>query len=214
MFSILLEYKMSEHFDYGDPPDEAAWTLVRWLERHAESLLAPENGVPLTPDDRANLESAAEQLQPAFEEFIDAFVEPLRLQNPSKAVDAFALVSDMMKAAFAIGASGFVPESAEKIFKAGASKGGTISGKSRRENRPWVPHFEELAAKIYDEDKSLSDEKFATEISFQWRDPDVKCPASIKTLKGHLKEMRAAGTLGPKIPKPKEKKAPRTGSRK
>src|SRR5512139_2202641 len=102
-------------------PDEAAWTLVRWLERHAESLLAFENGVPLTPDDRANLECAAEQLQPAFEEFIEAFLKPIGLQNPSASMHAYAMIRDMLEASFTVGARGFIPETAEKIFKAGSS---------------------------------------------------------------------------------------------
>ena len=129
---------MDNKFDHGDPPDEIAWAFMRWLEHHAEGMLGQRTEC-LAPDDRANLKAAVEHMRPAFDEFVSVIVKPLSRSHRPEAMQAFALINDLMNAAFAIGASGVLPEGAEQFLKKKlGSKGGTRSGEVRRENRAWV----------------------------------------------------------------------------
>jgi hypothetical protein len=102
---------------------------------------------------------------------------------------------DVLKRASAL--AGAVPSAIEL-----GRRGGKRSGEVRRENRPWVPHAEELAFAI---DPNLSDEDIALAISDRWKLGDVNCPGH-RTLVRFVTELRAGGRLPARTPRPKAPK--------
>jgi hypothetical protein len=89
-------------------------------------------------------------------------------------------------------------EEAEKrkrrAMSKGGRKGGKESGKTRKENRPRVPHATELAPAIFTELSEASDEKVALEIRDRWKLEHPPAP-SVRTLVRFFNELREAGTL-------------------
>jgi hypothetical protein len=90
------------------------------------------------------------------------------------------------------------PKEAQKrkrrAMSMGGRKGGKESGKTRKENRPWVPHATELAPAIFTELSEASDEKVALEIRDRWKLEHPPAP-SVRTLVRFFNELREAGTL-------------------
>jgi hypothetical protein len=81
-------------------------------------------------------------------------------------------------------------------------RGGKRSGEVRRKSRRWVPHAEEIALTI---DPNLSNEDIANAITDRWKRADVNYPGD-RTLVRFVAQLRAAGTLPPREPRPKASK--------
>jgi hypothetical protein len=102
---------------------------------------------------------------------------------------------DILKRASAL--AGAVPSATES-----GRRGGKKSGEVRRKSRRWVPHAEEIALTI---DPNLSNEDIANAITDRWKRADVNYPGD-RTLVRFVAQLRAAGTLPPREPRPKASK--------
>ena len=102
---------------------------------------------------------------------------------------------DILKRASAL--AGAVPSVTEL-----GRRGGKRSGEVRRKSRRWVPHAEEIALTI---DPNLSNEDIANAITDRWKRADVNYPGD-RTLVRFVAQLRAAGTLPPREPRPKASK--------
>ena len=71
---------------------------------------------------------------------------------------------------------------------------GKRSGETRRENRPWVPHAEELARAARGDDPTLSNEKIADHVVSSWKLAAVEFPGH-RTLTRFVSELRTDGRL-------------------
>jgi hypothetical protein len=85
-------------------------------------------------------------------------------------------------------------ERKRRAMSDGGRKGGENSGKTRKENRPWVPPATEFAPAIFTELSEASDEKVALEIRDRWKLEHPPAP-SVRTLVRFFNELREAGTL-------------------
>ena len=80
------------------------------------------------------------------------------------------------------------------IVRSLAAAGGKASGESRRKNRPWVKHAEELAKAGRVENREISQDDLAAEIIAAWKMETPRSPGP-GTLKKHISEMEHKGDL-------------------
>jgi hypothetical protein len=81
-----------------------------------------------------------------------------------------------------------------RAMSEGGRKGGKNSGKTRKENRPWVPHATELEKVIRTTFPDASDETVAVEIVTRWK-LETPLPPTVRTLEKFVSEFRKPGTL-------------------
>lgn len=190
----------------GDPPDEAAWGLVRYLQHSAEPLGGPMASEFMTPADRAHLTRAGEVLVPAFTR-LEKLLPTMGSENQAFSRRVYRLVHDLMLAAFVVGAAGVIPESANGFFESKArSKLGSLGGKAswdlRKEDHKTAQDYGlELAKAIRRERPELSQTKLADEMQKQYK---LKPKPVHETLVGHISAWENAGVLPKRVPKPKE----------
>lgn len=148
--------------------------------------------------------------------FCKATIDALRREDPRLSGIAFELAT----AAIFIGARGElatdVGRELRKILKGRQSRGGINSGAVRKENRPWVPHAQDLAKKA---NPNFSNGRIARYIANNWNescnpnsalDPESKkppppCPGH-RTLEGFVSELREDKVIPTRTPKRKSPK--------
>ena len=191
--------------DAYDPRDWAAarGRTVSFLSHVKEIIDLGLQAPTLTDGDREALELARRNLY-SFDQLDKNFIATLAAAGkPSIATHGYEMLWYLMSACFYAGSRGTISGSAEiyankKEHVARSVRGGKKGGQTRRANRPWVPHAEELARVARNRDPSASQDTIASEIENSWKLLDPKAP-SHKTLKTHISEMIHAGTLAGKI---------------
>jgi hypothetical protein len=88
------------------------------------------------------------------------------------------------------------------IYSSAGARGGKKSSESRRANRKWIQHAEELAMKyVVKNPEKASQANIASEILSGWKLGEVN-PPGYDTLKTHIAQMQAENRLPRRVAKP------------
>jgi hypothetical protein len=99
-----------------DQSEVAAVGLISGIEQFAFQVLAPNSRRAQTSEEREELEEAARDLRPAFNDIARTIIDPLRNESPSLLSFGFERIWILTRAAFLIGVHGAVTKSGEKFF--------------------------------------------------------------------------------------------------
>jgi hypothetical protein len=215
----MIDDRRHTAWGFDDPasPDGA-----RLLIKTIRDLVDNQNRLQpagMKDERREALAAASQSISDAFETLAVGFIEPHAATNKAMAKFGYGLLYKLIVSSFGAG-SGSLTAGHERLkllkemrHRLKQKENGWLSGKNRRENRPWVPHAEELAQQIRKENASASQSTIADEILSGWKLEEIQ-PPSHETLKDHIsKTMIAGGGLAPRAKRtPSSKKKGKKGA--